>query len=119
AEWEKLVAEEFEPRLRRYEAMAEREPFLDPRVVYGYFPAAGSGDDVIVYDPHDRTRELARFSFARPAGGEHLCLADYVREPLGGGASDVIALQVVTVGSEASRRTEALQARNDYSEAYF
>jgi len=119
AEWERLVAEEFEPRLRRYEKLAETEPFLDPRVVYGYFPAAGSGDDVIVYDPNDRTREIARFSFARQLGGEHLCLADYVREPENGAASDVIALQVVTVGAEASRRTEALQARNDYSEAYF
>ena len=119
ADWEKLVAEEFEPRLRRYEKMAETEPFLDPRVVYGYFPAAGSGDDVIVYDPADRTREIARFTFARQLGGEHLCLADYVREPLAGGASDVIVLQVVTVGAEASRRTDELQARNDYSEAYF
>jgi 5-methyltetrahydrofolate--homocysteine methyltransferase len=119
AEWDRIVAEEFEPRLRRYEKMAETEPFLEPRVVYGYFPAAGSGDDVIVFDPQNPTREIARFTFARQAGGEHLCLADYVREPENGGASDVIALQVVTIGSEASRRTEALQARNDYSESYF
>ncbi|MBV8645368.1 MAG: methionine synthase [Candidatus Eremiobacteraeota bacterium] len=119
ADWDKLVKEEFEPRLRRYERLAESEPLLAPRAVYGYFPAAGSGDDVIVYDPHDRTREIARFTFARQAGGEHLCLADYVREPQDGGASDVIALQVVTVGDEPSRRTDALQARNDYSEAYF
>jgi 5-methyltetrahydrofolate--homocysteine methyltransferase len=119
ADWERLVAEEFEPRLRRYEQLAETEPFLEPRVVYGYFPAAGSGDDVIVYDPSDRSREIARFVFARQAGGEHLCLADYVREPQNGGASDVIALQVVTVGSEPTRRTDELQARNDYSEAYF
>jgi 5-methyltetrahydrofolate--homocysteine methyltransferase len=119
SDWDKIVATEFEPRLRRYEAMAEREPFLDPRVAYGYFPAAGSGDDVIVYDPADRTREIARFAFARQLGGEHLCLADYLREPENGGASDVIALQVVTVGAEPSRRTEALQAHNDYSEAYY
>jgi 5-methyltetrahydrofolate--homocysteine methyltransferase len=124
ADWERLVAAEFEPRLRRYEQLAHPstssgEPILQPRVVYGYFPAAGSGDDLIVYDPRDRTREIARFNFARQAGGEHLCLADYVREPQNGGASDVIALQVVTIGAEASRRTEALQARNDYSESYF
>jgi 5-methyltetrahydrofolate--homocysteine methyltransferase len=74
---------------------------------------------VIVFEPQNPTREIARFTFARQAGGEHLCLADYVREPENGGASDVIALQVVTIGSEASRRTEALQARNDYSESYF
>jgi 5-methyltetrahydrofolate--homocysteine methyltransferase len=46
-------------------------------------------------------------------------LADYLREPRDGGASDVIALQVVTVGEEPARRIEALQAANDYSESYF
>jgi 5-methyltetrahydrofolate--homocysteine methyltransferase len=74
---------------------------------------------VIVYDPNDRSKEVARFTFARQAGGEHLCLADYLREPENGGASDVIALQVVTVGEEPARRIEELQARGDYSEAYF
>jgi 5-methyltetrahydrofolate--homocysteine methyltransferase len=117
--WEKLIGEEFGPRLARYQSLAEREPLLDPQVVYGYFPAAGSGDDVIVYDPQDRRREIARFTFARQVGGEHLCLADYVREPDNGGASDVIALQVVTVGDEPSRRVDAAQQRGDYSESYF
>ncbi|MDP9105282.1 MAG: methionine synthase, partial [Candidatus Eremiobacteraeota bacterium] len=119
ADWERLVATEFDPRLKRYQELAEREPLLEPRAVYGYFPAAGSGDDVIVYDPQDRTRELTRFTFARQVGGEHLCLADYIAEPKDGGASDVIALQVVTIGGTATQRTDALQARGDYSEAYF
>ncbi|MDB5043839.1 MAG: metH, partial [Candidatus Eremiobacteraeota bacterium] len=118
-DWERLVAEEFEPRLRRYEALAEREPLLEARSVYGYFPAAGSGDDVIVFDPQQPTKEIARFNFARQVGGEHLCLADYLREPVDGGPSDVIALQVVTVGDEPTRRIDALQAANDYSEAYY
>jgi 5-methyltetrahydrofolate--homocysteine methyltransferase len=99
--------------------MALTGDLLQPRVVNGYFPAAGDGDDVIVYDANDRTREVARFTFARQLGGEHLCLADYLREPEDGGASDLIALQVVTVGSRASERTEALQKSNDYTESYF
>ena len=126
AEWDRIVREEFEPRLRRYETRAERASrgtgharLLEPRVVYGYFPASGSGDDVIVYDPVDPSREIARLTFARQIGGEHLCLADYLREPTEDGASDVIALQVVTVGSEAAHRIEELQAANDYSESYF
>jgi 5-methyltetrahydrofolate--homocysteine methyltransferase len=119
AEWERLVSDEFAPRLLRFQQHAEREGILHPSVVYGYFPAAGLGDDVIVYAPHDRMREIGRFTFARQAGGEHLCLADYLREPLDGGASDVIALQVVTVGREVSERIDALQAAGDYSESYF
>ena len=117
--WEKLVAEEFEPRLRALQTRAEREPLLQPRVVYGYFPAAGSGDDLIIYDPTDRRRAIATFRFPRQAGGEHLSIADYLHEPEDGAASDVVALQVVTVGPEASRRVDELQRAGDYSESYY
>jgi 5-methyltetrahydrofolate--homocysteine methyltransferase len=119
AEWQRLLRDEFEPRLQRYQAQAEREPVLEPRAVYGYFPAAGQGDDVVVYDPAAPSRELGRFTFPRQAGGEHLCLADYLREPVDGAASDVIGLQVVTVGRAASERTESAQQAGDYSESYY
>ncbi|MDQ2857876.1 MAG: homocysteine S-methyltransferase family protein, partial [Candidatus Eremiobacteraeota bacterium] len=58
--WERLVRDEFDPRLKRYEALAEREPLISPRVAYGFFPAAGSGEDVVVYDPADASREIGR-----------------------------------------------------------
>jgi 5-methyltetrahydrofolate--homocysteine methyltransferase len=118
-EWERIVATEFAPRLERYQRLAETNPVLDPRVVYGYFPAAGLGDDVIVYDPQDHAREIARFAFTRQAGGEHLCLADYLREPVAGAGTDVIALQVVTMGRGVSHEIDRLQAAGDYSESYF
>ncbi|MDE2482809.1 MAG: methionine synthase, partial [bacterium] len=117
--FEKLMREEFDPRLVRYQAEAERGGLLAPKVAYGYYPAAGIGDDVVLYDPADHTREIARFAFTRQLGGEHLCLADYLREPHDGQPVDVVALQVVTVGTEAAKRTEALQASGDYSESYF
>jgi 5-methyltetrahydrofolate--homocysteine methyltransferase len=117
--WEKLVRDEFEPRLRELQSRAEREPLLQPRVVYGYFPAAGSGDDVIVYEPADPSRELARFRFPRQAGGDHLCLADYLHEPEDGRASDSIALQVVTAGAQATESIDALQQAGAYSESYY
>ena len=117
--FERLLREDFEPRLERYKQEAQRDGFLEPRIVYGYFPAAGSGNDAIVFDPLDTRREIARMTFPRQLGGEHLSLADYLREPADGAASDVVALQVVTVGARASERTEALQAAGDYSESYF
>jgi 5-methyltetrahydrofolate--homocysteine methyltransferase len=119
AQWEALVRDEFAPRLAEYQRLAERDGILTPRVVYGYFPAAGIGDDIVVYDVTDRRREVARFRFARQVGGEHLCLADYLHEPEDGGASDLIALQVVTVGRAVSERIDALQAAGDYSASYF
>ncbi|MDQ2662591.1 MAG: methionine synthase, partial [Candidatus Eremiobacteraeota bacterium] len=117
--FEKLVREDFEPRLHRYEAEARRGGLLEPKVVYGYFPAAASVNDVILYDPNDSAKEIARFPFARQLGGEHLCLADYVREPEASRGVDVVALQVVTVGTHAAERTEALHKSGDYSESYF
>ena len=119
AQWERLVREEFEPRLAQYQNEARSGALISPRAVYGYFPASGSGDDVIVYDPNDGRSEVGRFRCTRQVGGEHLCLADYLRPPQRGGASDVIALQVVTVGAAPSERVDALQRSGAYSEAYY
>jgi 5-methyltetrahydrofolate--homocysteine methyltransferase len=115
--FERLVNEEFEPRLQRYQT--EASGLLQPRIVYGYYPAAGLGNEVILYDPRDPRSEIARFAFPRQAGAEHLCLADYLREPEDGTGRDLVALQIVTVGTAASRRTEELQAAGEYAESYF
>src|SRR5688500_12310583 len=123
AEYERNVREVFEPTLRRLTAQAAQERWPQPEIVYGYFPAVADGNDVVVYDPAayaaDGTRtEVARFHFPRQEGRERLCLADYVR-PVGSEAMDVVGLQVVTIGDEATRRFEALQAEGEYSEAFF
>ncbi|HZZ64616.1 MAG TPA: vitamin B12 dependent-methionine synthase activation domain-containing protein, partial [Candidatus Baltobacteraceae bacterium] len=117
--FDRLVREEFEPRLHRYQQIAFAENLLEPRFVYGYFPAAGVGNDVIVYDPRDEGKEIARFTFSRQPGGEHLSLADYVREPKGGRPVDLVALQVVTVGERVAERIDQLQRAGEYSESYF
>jgi 5-methyltetrahydrofolate--homocysteine methyltransferase len=117
ADFERLVGEEFEPRLAGYQREALRGELLQPRVVYGYFRAAGLGDDVILYDASGG--EVARFMFPRQVGGERLSLADYVREPRDGKPSDVVALQIVTVGANATARIEALHAAGNYAESYY
>lgn len=117
-QFERLVRDEFEPRLHRYQEEAERGAILHPRAVYGYFRAAAEGDEVLLFDPRDESKEVARFAFARQPGGEHLCLADYLRER-DGLPADIVALQVVTIGDEATQRVERLQAAGEYSEAYF
>ncbi len=63
-------------------------------------------------------KELTRFSFPRQPYDENLCLADYFA-PVESGQFDVVAFQVVTVGQAATERFDALQAANDYTEAYF
>jgi 5-methyltetrahydrofolate--homocysteine methyltransferase len=119
AEWDRLVREEFEPRLARYRREARTQGWLRPRAVYGYFPAGREGDDLIVFDPTDRAKELGRFAFPRQQDRERLSLADYFRPLDGAGPPDVVALQVVTSGDRASDFVATRTAGGDYSEGYF
>jgi 5-methyltetrahydrofolate--homocysteine methyltransferase len=73
--------------------------------------------------PSERTaasqlKEIARFHFPRQPSGEHLCLADYFASHTSD-QLDLVALQVVTVGLEATQRFDELQAKGDYSEGYY
>ncbi|NWG18142.1 MAG: homocysteine S-methyltransferase family protein [Chloroflexi bacterium] len=126
AEWAKLEAA-FEARLAQMQKDALRDKTLRPQAAYGYFPCNSQGDDLIVWDWRPFTEdgagaraltELARFTFPRQPGGEHLCLSDYFA-PVESGQVDTVALQVVTVGAAATEAFDKLQAANEYSEAYF
>jgi len=117
-EWEALQQDEFLPRLGEMQADAMENGWLLPRVRYGFFPANGEGNDLIVFDPDDHDRELLRFNFPRQPARDRLCLADYFQPPESG-KRDVVAFQIVTMGAAASMRTDETQVRGDYSESYF
>ncbi|HOZ38662.1 MAG TPA: methionine synthase [Anaerolineaceae bacterium] len=119
-DWEKMQAE-FDARRLRMLVEGEKEGWYKPQAVYGYWPAASEGNDLIVFDPASLgkdLRELTRFTFPRQPAGEQLCLADYFM-PLDSGVMDMVALQVVTVGKQATERFEALDAAGEYSEGFF
>ncbi|MFL5482133.1 MAG: methionine synthase [Gemmatimonadaceae bacterium] len=122
--YKQTVKKEFEPALERLKKNAKQNGWIKPQVVYGYFPAQSKGNDVIIYDPAAYSsdggslREIARFHFPRMVGRERLCLADYVRS-VDSGDVDVVPLQVVTVGDEATKRFDELQGRNEYTEAFY
>ena len=120
-EWDKLRAE-FDERLANMTRDAMREKWLQPQGAYGLFPCQADGDNLIIYDPATVNSaspdELTRFLCPRQPQGDHLSLADYFAS-VESGRLDVVALQVVTVGNLATERFDELQARGDYSEAYF
>jgi 5-methyltetrahydrofolate--homocysteine methyltransferase len=122
-EYERLVREEFTPTLERLKAEAIADGWLRPAAVYGYFPAQSVGNELVVYEPAPYARdgslvEKTRFHFPRQEGRERLCIADYFRSSTSGDV-DVVAFQIVTVGDEATRRFEALQAAGEYSEGLY
>jgi len=121
AEWDKLK-KEFDARLQKMTRDALRFKWLKPQGVYGLFPCQSDGDELIIYDPETINSaspdELTRFSFPRQPYDDHLALSDYFAS-VNSGKIDVVAFQVVTVGQEATEKFDALQAKGDYSEAYF
>jgi 5-methyltetrahydrofolate--homocysteine methyltransferase len=116
AEYERMVREEFGPRLEALKGECLAHGWLKPRLVYGYFPCHAQGDDLLVLDPVHRKEPLARLSFPRQPDERFLCLADYFRSEPG---SDVVAFQVVTVGSEASRLAEEWNLKGDYARSLY
>ncbi|MEJ2677836.1 MAG: methionine synthase [Gemmatimonadota bacterium] len=118
-QWDRLIREEFEPRLQRYRQEMLAGGKVRVRGAYGLFPAAADGDAVVVYDPTDPTRELARFDFPRQADRDRLCLADYFAPAADGGARDVVGLQVVTVGDALLAESDAMMKGGEYGEGYY
>jgi 5-methyltetrahydrofolate--homocysteine methyltransferase len=118
-EHDRLVREEFEPRLERYIRDAISDTSIRVRGAYGIFPAASQGEEIVVLDPADRSSQLVRFGFPRQHDRDRLCLADYLRPTSQEGGQDLVAVQIVTVGDEFLSRTEGMMNGGDYSEGYF
>jgi 5-methyltetrahydrofolate--homocysteine methyltransferase len=116
--WDRLVKEEFEPRLERYRTEALAGGWATTRAVYGYFPAAADTDTLVIFDPVNPAREIERFDFPRQADREGLCLADYFAT-IEEARRDVVALQIVTIGDTLLERSQKLMQQGDYSEGYF
>ncbi|MEN2991363.1 methionine synthase [Tistrella sp. BH-R2-4] len=100
AEFEAYVKQELWPKLEALLKTCAKEKILDPQAAYGYWKAAGEGNDLVLFQP-DGTTELARFRLPRQDREGGLCLADFVRD-ISDPVRDVVGLQVVTVGQHAS-----------------
>jgi 5-methyltetrahydrofolate--homocysteine methyltransferase len=108
---EELAETEGRPRLRMWLERAQTEGLLQAAVVHGYFPCVSEGNDLVVLDGAGAERE--RFTFPRQRRDRQLCLADFFR-PRAAGQPDVVAFQLVTVGSRISGATAELFAKNAY-----
>ncbi|MGA1441605.1 MAG: methionine synthase [Ilumatobacteraceae bacterium] len=101
------------PELRDQLAQAKASGILVPQLVYGYFPANGDGNDVIIWTDESRTTERMRFSYPRQGEAPFLCIADFFR-PVESGDVDYAAFHIVTMGAKVSDAAAELFARNEY-----
>jgi 5-methyltetrahydrofolate--homocysteine methyltransferase len=92
--------QELRPVMRRMMALCDDQDILKPQAAYGYWKAAGQGNDLIIFE-QDGITEVTRFSLPRQPKEDGECIADFFRD-IDDPERDVIGLQVVTVGQKAS-----------------
>ncbi len=93
------------------------ERWISARGVYGFFPAAGEGDDTILYADDERTTERTRLHHLRQQGQHrdgvpNKSLADFVA-PRETGLADHVGGFAVTAGIGLPERVEAFKAAHD------
>jgi 5-methyltetrahydrofolate--homocysteine methyltransferase len=94
-----------------------REQRLTARAVYGFWPAASEGDDVVVFADEQRSGEMLRFNMLRQQeriadAKPNLSLADFVadrRAPV----RDYVGAFAVTAGLGAEEFAKAFEAQGD------
>jgi len=115
ADYERQMREVAYPALERLKKTCLAENIMRPAVVYGYFPCASAGNDLVVFE-EDGVTERLRFDFPRQDHAEFLCLSDYFQaaDPEAPRATDVVAFMAVSMGQEVSRRAKEYFNDNRY-----
>jgi 5-methyltetrahydrofolate--homocysteine methyltransferase len=103
------------PQLRAELAAAKADGLLIPQVVYGYFPANGDGNDLVIWADEGRSAQRARFRFPRQSKAPFYCIADFFR-PAASDEVDFAGFSIVTMGPAVSERTAKLFADDRYQE---
>jgi len=90
---------------------------LTARGVYGFWPAAADGNDIVLYADEAHAREQVRFPMLRQQGvtgndQPHLSLADFVA-PVGSGVRDHVGAFAVTTGLGADALVARYEAEHD------
>ena len=108
------MQERLRPMLRSQMSEAVTENLLHPAVVYGYYPASGDGQDLVIWADESRDRELTRFWFPRSGVDPWQCITDLVK-PIESDEVDYVAFHIVTMGAAISERTAELFAADKYT----
>ncbi|WP_158802599.1 MULTISPECIES: methionine synthase [unclassified Acidisoma] len=106
--------QELRPIMRRMLTLCEEQDILKPQAIYGYWKAAGQGNDLILF-AQDGETELCRFALPRQPREDGDCIADFFRD-VDDAERDVIGLQVVTVGQKPSDLARVWFEENRYQD---
>ena len=115
ADHEALLRTTAEPTLEHWLERCRQDHLLQPAVAYGYFPCGRRGNSVQVFDPQGQER-LGEFVFPRQRSGNRYCIADFYRDLANHDPTDVLPMQAVTMGEQASRFAQELFRGHAYSD---
>lgn len=105
--------QELRPVMKRMLDLCEAENILHPQAAYGYWKAAGQGNDLILFD-ESGDNEVARFALPRQPKQDGECIADFFPDVEDG--RGVIGLQAVTMGQKASEVAREWFENNRYQD---
>ncbi len=93
------------------------EKLLTARGVFGFWPAASEGDDILVYSDESRRKELCRFhalrqQWERKGQTAFYSLADFIA-PVESGRADYIGAFAVTAGLGADELAKSFDRQHD------
>jgi len=133
-EYKRMLEADVYPTLEELKLKVKRERIFEPKIVYGYFPCASEGNDLIIYRPANEPDlyskwnalvpddpdksglvEWLRFQFPRQSDDRFLCISDFFRS-VESGKLDVVAFQAVTVGAGASENNKQLFDSGQYQD---
>lgn len=122
-EYDWFLASKVYPILEEWKQKIRTEEWLEPTLVYGYFPCTAEGNSVHVYEPSVIEQGLTpktatpfvTWTFPRQRSMRRLCIADFIR-PIEHNQFDVLPMQAVTMGEIATQKAQELYQGNNYSD---
>ena len=111
------VATELYKNARAMLKLIIEEKLIDLRCVYGFWPAASEGDDVLLYTDESRKQVAVRFPLLRQQHAyddatPNRCLSDFVA-PAGSGTQDFVGAFAVTAGHGVEEAVARYKADGD------
>ncbi len=108
-EYKSIIENKAKPAFEMLKKQEETSPAIECKAVYGFFACKSEGNKITVLDSNNK--EIV-FDFPRQKKEPHLCIADFIRQPLS--VINYIPFFVVTLGNKIIEAEKRLFEENSY-----
>ena len=114
-EYAKLEQGTIFPTFEKLSKQVVAEKLLSPKVIYGYYACQSEGDRLWIYANPEDEKPKHYIDFPRQSEAPGRAIPDYYSS-VESGQRDVLAFQLVTVGSKATEHAQGLYNENAYTD---